>query len=55
MLFRSGYLDKGELTEKEISEMGLYDAEGDLIAYRTFRRKGKDEDIPLSFEMDEIF
>ena len=51
----TGYLDKGELTEKEISEMGLYDAEGDLIAYRTFRRKGKDEDIPLSFEVDEIF
>ena len=38
----TGYLDKGELTEKEISEMGLYDAEGDMIAYRTFRRKGKE-------------
>lgn len=51
----SGCLEKDELTGKEISEMGLYDAEGDLIAYRTFRRKGKDEDIPLSFDMDEIF
>lgn len=51
----SGYLDKGELTGKDISEMGLYDADGDLIAYRTFRRKGKDEDIPMSFDMDEIF
>ncbi len=51
----SGRLEKGELTGKEISEMGLFDADGDLIAYRTFMRKGKDEDIPLSFDMDEIF
>ena len=46
---------KGELTGKEISEMGLYDAEGDLVAYKTFLKKGKDEDIPLIFDMDEIF
>ena len=51
----SGTLDKGELTGKEISEMGLYDSDGDLIAYRTFLRKGKDEDIPLIFDMDEVF
>lgn len=38
----SGILDKGELTGKEISEMGLYDSDGDLIAYRTFLRKGKE-------------
>ena len=50
----SGILDKGELTGKEISEMGLYDSDGDLIAYRTFLRKGKDEDIPLIFDMDEV-
>ena len=51
----SGTLGKGELTGKEISEMGLYDSDGDLIAYRTFLRKGKDEDIPLIFDMDEVF
>lgn len=50
-----GQIEKGELTGKEISEMGLYDSEGDLITYRTFSRKGKDEDIPLGFDMDEIF
>lgn len=44
-----------ELTGKEISEMGLYDADGDLIAYRTFLRKGKDADIPQIYDMDEIF
>lgn len=48
-------LEKGELTGKEISEMGLFDEEGDLIAYRTFMRKGKDEDIPQIYDMDEIF
>ena len=51
----SGTLESGELTGKEISEMGLLDEDGDLIAYRTFRRKGKDEDIPQTYDMDEIF
>ena len=48
-------LDKGELTGKEISEMGLLDEAGDLMAFRTFMRKGKDEDIPQIYDMDEIF
>lgn len=48
-------LEKGELTGKEISEMGLFDADGDLIAYRSFMRKGKDADIPQIYDMDEIF
>ncbi|MDR2024014.1 MAG: phage tail protein [Hungatella sp.] len=48
-------LEAGELTGKEISEMGLFDEEGDLIAYRTFMRKGKDADIPQIYDMDEIF
>lgn len=48
-------LEKGELTGKEISEMGIFDADGDLIAYRTFMRKGKDADIPQIYDMDEIF
>ncbi len=48
-------LEAGELDGEEISEMGLYDAEGDLVAYRTFLRKGKDADIPQIYDMDEIF
>lgn len=48
-------LEKGELTGKEISEMGLFDTDGDMIAYRTFMRKGKDADIPQIYDMDEIF
>ena len=48
-------LEAGELSGEEISEMGLYDADGDLVAYRTFMRKGKDADIPQIYDMDEIF
>lgn len=44
-----------ELVGEEISEIGLFDSEGDLVAYRTFSRKGKDADIPQSYEMSEIF
>ena len=31
------------------------DEDGELIAYRSFMRKGKDEDIPQIYDMDEIF
>ena len=48
-------LEANELIGKEISEMGLYDADGDLIAYRNFLRKGKDADIPQIYKMDTIF
>lgn len=37
-----------------ISEMGLYDAENDLIAYKTFPPKGKGDDEEFVFDMDEI-
>lgn len=48
-------LEAGDLPGEMISEMGLYDAEGDLVAYRTFLPKGKDADIPQIYDMDEIF
>lgn len=48
-------LEANELSGKEISEMGLYDSDGDLIAYRNFLRKGKDADIPQIYKMDTIF
>ena len=48
-------LEAGELDDAYISEMGLYDSEGDLVAYRTFMRKGKDADIPQIYKMDSIF
>lgn len=48
-------LGKSELAGESISEHGLIDSEGDLIAYKTFLPKGKDADIEFVFEMDEIF
>ena len=51
----TGKLEKTELAGKEISEIGLLDAEGTLIVIRTFSKKGKDDDIPMTFDIDEIF
>lgn len=48
-------LEKGELANQKISEQGLFDEDGDLIAYKTFLPKGKDEDMEFIFDMDEIF
>lgn len=48
-------LTKTELANQTISEMGLYDSEGDLIAYKSFLPKGKDDDMEFIFDMDEIF
>lgn len=48
-------LGKSELTGEVISEMGLFDEEGDLIAYKTFLPKGKDNDMEFIFELDEVF
>ncbi len=51
----SGSLGKTELTDAEISEIGLFDAEDDLIAIRTFTKKKKDLGIEMIFEMDDAF
>ena len=51
----AGTIEIGELTGKNISEMGLFDEEGDLAAYKTFLPKGKDADVPMEFNMDEVF
>lgn len=48
-------IEKDELVEEIISEIGLYDAEGDLIAYKTCLGLGKDEDLAFTFDMEEIF
>lgn len=48
-------LAKEDLANEYISEQGLLDAEGDLVAYKTFLPKGKDGDMEFIFDMDEIF
>lgn len=48
-------LGKADLANKTISEQGLFDEDGDMIAYKTFLAKGKDDDMEFIFDMDEIF
>lgn len=48
-------LNKTDLGGKVISEMGLFDEDSDLVAYKTFLGKGKDDDMEFNFFMDEIF
>lgn len=48
-------IGKSELVGCSISEIGLFDEEGDLVAYKNFLPKGKDSDMEFVFELDEIF
>lgn len=48
-------LAKSELVDERISEAGLVDADGGLVAYITFLEKGKDEGMAFQFNIDEIF
>jgi len=48
-------LDFNECVGKEISEVALVDADGDVVAIKTFTRKGKDDDVEQTYKMDDIF
>lgn len=48
-------LSESELAGEEISEIGLYDAEGDIVCIKTFTRKGKDDDVEQTYVLDDIF
>lgn len=48
-------LSESELAGEEISEIGLYDAEGDIVCIKTFMRKGKDDDVEQTYTLDDIF
>lgn len=48
-------LAASELAGKNISEIALYDAEGDLVAIKNFSAKGKDDDLEMTFHIDDIF
>ncbi len=44
-----------ELAGSEISEIGLYDEEGDIICIKNFTRKGKDDDVEQTYVLEDIF
>lgn len=48
-------LAANELAGKNISEIALYDAEGDLVAIKNFAPKGKDADLEMVFRIDDEF
>lgn len=48
-------LMENEMAGEYISEIGLYDAEGDLVCMKSFKRKGKDDDLQMTFILDDVF
>ncbi|MEZ3491715.1 MAG: phage tail protein [Lachnospiraceae bacterium] len=48
-------LTESELAGEEISEIGLYDAEGDIVCIKTFMRKGKDSDVEQTYTLADMF
>ena len=48
-------LENEELAGESISEMALYDAEGDLVAIKNCMPKGKDNDFEIKFEIVDCF
>ena len=44
-----------ECVGKEISEIGLFDADGDIVGIKCFTRKGKDDDVEQTYWLDDIF
>lgn len=48
-------LSVSECAGENINEIGLYDEDGDIIAIKSFKNKGKDSDLEMTFQVDDIF
>ena len=48
-------LQPSELVGENISEIALYDEDGDLVAIKNFMAKGKDSDLEMKFQMKDEF
>ena len=46
-------LEENELIDKDISEIALADADGDLVAIKNFKAKGKDSDFQMIFKIND--
>lgn len=46
---------EAELVGEELSEIGLYDEDGDILCIKAFKRKGKDDDVKQTYVLDDIF
>lgn len=48
-------LTESELANEYISEIGFYDEDGDILAIKTFMSKGKDDDVPQTYFLEDFF
>lgn len=48
-------LSESELAGEEISEIGLYDTDGDIVCIKTFMRKGKDIEVEQTYTLSDMF
>lgn len=48
-------LSESELAGKYISELGLYDENGDIVCIKNFTAKGKDSDMEMTYTVDDVF
>jgi len=48
-------LSELELAGAYISEIGLYDEEGDILCVKSFKKKGKDDDLEMTYTLDDVF
>ena len=48
-------LSETTISNTSISEIGLYDEEGDVVCIKNFLAKGKDNDLEMVFTIDDIF
>ena len=48
-------IGESELPGSEISEIGLYDADGDILVIKRFSKKGKDEGLSMAFWINDSF
>jgi phage-related tail fiber protein len=44
-----------DLVGEDISEIAVFDEDGDLISIKNFKPKGKDGDLEMTFQIDDIF
>ena len=42
-----------KLIDKDISEIALADADGDLVTIKNFKAKGKDSDFQMIFKIND--
>ncbi len=48
-------IEENEIPGSEISEVGLYDADGDILVMKRFSKKGKDADLSMIFWINDSF